>query len=83
MDEKFYLSADPLSGSYLNKDKIIKVCKKLKVDAVHPGYGFYQKTIYFLRLWKKIILYLLVHQLMLLKKWVIRYLQKNSFEGKS
>ena len=47
MDEKFYLSADPLSGSYLNKDKIIKVCKKLKVDAVHPGYGFLSENYLF------------------------------------
>ncbi|MDC3057433.1 ATP-grasp domain-containing protein, partial [Alphaproteobacteria bacterium] len=47
MDEKFYLSADALSGSYLNKDKIIKVCKKLKVDAVHPGYGFLSENYLF------------------------------------
>ena len=72
-----YLSADPLSGSYLNKDKIIKVCKKLKVDAVHPGYGFLSENYLFSKALEKIILYLLVHQLMLLKKWVIRYLQKK------
>ena len=47
MDEKFYLSADPLTGSYLNKDKIIKACKKLKVDAVHPGYGFLSENYLF------------------------------------
>ena len=46
MDENCYLSRS-LSGSYLNKDKIIKVCKKLKVDAVHPGYGFLSETIIF------------------------------------
>ena len=77
MDEKCYLSTDPLSGSYLNKDKIIKACKKLKVMQYIQGTVSYQKTIYFLRPWKKTILYLLVHQIMLLKKWVIRYLQKK------
>ena len=64
MDEKCFLSDDPFNGSYLNKDKIIKVCKKLKVDAVHPGYGFLSENYLFSKLWKKIILYLLVHQLM-------------------
>jgi acetyl/propionyl-CoA carboxylase alpha subunit len=32
--------ACPSKESYLVFDKIIKVCKDLKVDAVHPGYGF-------------------------------------------
>src|SRR5207253_2237755 len=30
----------PSRESYLNIPKIIEVCKKAKVDAVHPGYGF-------------------------------------------
>ncbi len=40
MDEKVFLSNDPLTHSYLNANKIIEICKEYNVDAVHPGYGF-------------------------------------------
>ena len=53
-----------LNESYLNKDKIIKICKELKVDAVHPGYGFLSENYLFSKILEKIILYLLVLQLM-------------------
>lgn len=39
-DEAVCLGPPPSSESYLLGDKIIDVCKKLKVDAIHPGYGF-------------------------------------------
>ncbi len=39
-DEAVYLGAPPSSQSYLNGDKIIKFCKELGVDGIHPGYGF-------------------------------------------
>lgn len=39
-DEAVCLGAAPSSESYLNIDKILKVCKDLSVDAIHPGYGF-------------------------------------------
>lgn len=39
-DEAVCLGAAPSSQSYLNGDKIITFCKKLKVDGIHPGYGF-------------------------------------------
>lgn len=35
--------------SYLLMDNIIKVCKDLKVDAVHPGYGFLSENAVFAR----------------------------------
>ena len=39
-DEAVCIGPAPSKESYLVFDKIIKVCADLKVDAVHPGYGF-------------------------------------------
>ncbi len=39
-DEAVCIGPAPSKESYLVFDKIIKVCLDLKVDAVHPGYGF-------------------------------------------
>lgn len=39
-DEAICLGPPPSNESYLLGDKIIKLAKKLKVDAIHPGYGF-------------------------------------------
>lgn len=39
-DEAVCIGPAASSESYLQGDKIIDVCKKLGVDAIHPGYGF-------------------------------------------
>lgn len=39
-DEAVHIGASPSNQSYLLGDKIIDTCKKLKADAIHPGYGF-------------------------------------------
>lgn len=39
-DEAFLLGPSPSAESYLRQDKIIDICLKNHVDAVHPGYGF-------------------------------------------
>lgn len=39
-DEAVCVGPPPSSQSYLQVDKIIKICKDLKVDGLHPGYGF-------------------------------------------
>lgn len=39
-DEAICLGPPPSAQSYLLGDKIIKACKELHVDAIHPGYGF-------------------------------------------
>lgn len=39
-DEAVLIGPPPSNQSYLLGDKIIDVCKKLDVDAIHPGYGF-------------------------------------------
>ena len=39
-DEAVCIGPPASNKSYLDGDKIIKVCKDLKVDGIHPGYGF-------------------------------------------
>lgn len=39
-DEAVHIGAPPSNQSYLVMDTIIDACRKMKVDAVHPGYGF-------------------------------------------
>ncbi len=39
-DEAVCIGPAPSKESYLKIDTIIDVCKKLKVEGVHPGYGF-------------------------------------------
>lgn len=46
-DEAVLLGPSPSKDSYLKDDKIIEVCKKLKVDAIHPGFGFLSENAVF------------------------------------
>ena len=39
-DEAVCIGPPPSNKSYLDMDKIIQVAKDLKVDGIHPGYGF-------------------------------------------
>ncbi len=39
-DESVLIGPATAKDSYLNIPKIIEVCQRLQVDAVHPGYGF-------------------------------------------
>ena len=39
-DQFVCLGSGALKDTYLNQDLIIKICKDLGVDAIHPGYGF-------------------------------------------
>lgn len=39
-DEAVCIGPPPSNQSYLLGDKIIEVCKQLKVEGIHPGYGF-------------------------------------------
>ena len=48
-DEAVCIGPAPSSESYLRGDKIIKICKELNVDAVHPGYGFLSENAGFAR----------------------------------
>jgi len=48
-DEAVCIGPPASSQSYLNGEKIIKVSKQLKVDAIHPGYGFLSENAEFAR----------------------------------
>ena len=48
-DEAVCIGAAPSAESYLNIDKILKVCHDLGVDAIHPGYGFLSENAGFAR----------------------------------
>lgn len=39
-DEAHYIGPSEAVHSYLNRDKILEIAIRSKVDAIHPGYGF-------------------------------------------
>lgn len=49
-DEAVCLGPPPSKQSYLLGDQIVNVCKKLGVDAVHPGYGFLSENAEFAKM---------------------------------
>ncbi|MBI2258322.1 MAG: acetyl-CoA carboxylase biotin carboxylase subunit [Flavobacteriia bacterium] len=48
-DYAVYVGKSPSSESYLKQDLIIGICKEMKIDAVHPGYGFLSENAQFAR----------------------------------
>ncbi len=48
-DEAVYLGKSPSSESYLRQDEILRYCKELGVDGIHPGYGFLSENAVFAR----------------------------------
>lgn len=48
-DEAFPLRGTSSLDTYLNVDKILEVCKKAGVEAIHPGYGFLAENADFAR----------------------------------
>ncbi|MHB1686007.1 MAG: acetyl-CoA carboxylase biotin carboxylase subunit [Ignavibacteriaceae bacterium] len=48
-DESYFIGEAIASESYLNKNKIIELAKKIKADAVHPGYGFFSENADFIK----------------------------------
>jgi len=52
-DEAVRIGPAPSKESYLVIEKVVQVCKDLKVDAVHPGYGFLSENGEFARALEK------------------------------
>ncbi|XOV95201.1 MAG: acetyl/propionyl/methylcrotonyl-CoA carboxylase subunit alpha [Bacteroidota bacterium] len=52
-DESILIGPPPSSQSYLDQNKIIEACKKVKADAIHPGYGFLSENASFAKLTEK------------------------------
>lgn len=48
-DEAYFIGPSPSSESYLNINKIIELAKKIKTDAIHPGYGFLSENAEFIK----------------------------------
>ncbi len=48
-DEAYHIGNASATESYLNIDKIISLAKKVNVDAIHPGYGFFSENAEFIR----------------------------------
>ena len=48
-DEAVYLGPAEARESYLNIDRIIEIARKLKCEAIHPGYGFLAENFQFAR----------------------------------
>ncbi|MBL4710704.1 MAG: biotin carboxylase, partial [Flavobacteriales bacterium] len=48
-DEAVCVGPPPSSESYLRGDHIIELCKEMKVDGIHPGYGFLSENADFAR----------------------------------
>jgi len=48
-DEAYPLGGTTSLESYLDQDKILKICKDHAIDAIHPGYGFLSENAAFAR----------------------------------
>ena len=48
-DEAYAVGAGPSRESYLNLERVIETAKRVRADAIHPGYGFFAENATFAR----------------------------------
>ncbi len=48
-DEAYSIGEPQAAASYLNQEKIIDLAKKIKANAIHPGYGFFSENASFIK----------------------------------
>ncbi len=48
-DEAYPIGPGPSRESYLNVDRVLEAARRAKVDAIHPGYGFFAENADFAR----------------------------------
>jgi len=48
-DEAYAIGPGPSRESYLNLERVLDVAKRVRADAVHPGYGFFAENAEFAR----------------------------------
>ena len=53
-DEAVNIPGSLVSETYMNGPAIINICKKYKVNAIHPGYGLLSENAKFVKMLKKI-----------------------------
>ena len=49
-DEAINIPGSQVSETYMNSDVIIKICKKYKINAIHPGYGLLSENADFVKM---------------------------------
>src|SRR4029453_10767808 len=48
-DEAYPVGPGPSSESYLNLERVLELAKRVRADAIHPGYGFFAENEAFAR----------------------------------
>src|SRR5512132_1167907 len=48
-DEAYLIGPGPSRESYLHLERVIETAKRVKADAIHPGYGFFAEHAAFAR----------------------------------
>ena len=49
-DEAINIPGSQVTETYMNSDVIIKICKKYKINAIHPGYGLLSENADFVKM---------------------------------
>jgi len=77
-DEAYLLGAARVDESYMNMDKIFEIAAKAKVDAIHPGYGFFSEHAGFAATCRDKGFVFIGPSAAIIEKWAIRYKQESS-----